>query len=67
MLKHHLSLAAFALVAMLTVPADVDAALMDAGGYADVQAQSEHRLHHCGSPVDGVPLRPKRADPATGL
>src|SRR5262245_26235429 len=40
---------------------------MVAGRHAYLQAQSEHRLHHSGPPVDGMPLRPRRRCSAASL
>src|SRR5882724_1281793 len=43
------------------------AGVVDTGGHADVQAQSQHRLRHFRSSVDGMPLHPERTLPAAGL
>src|SRR5450759_145548 len=42
-------------------------AVVDAGGFALLQGQPEHRLYHSRPPTDGVPVHPKHADPAPSL
>src|SRR5438445_5579555 len=43
------------------------AGVVDPGGHAVVQAQSQHRLRYLRPSVDGMPLHPERTFPAPGL